>query len=69
MNTTSVNNLWKMLTNLSGTDAMLLGFLLLCAVGGALVAIYIAISALLEARRKRRAERMHQAAKIANRHT
>jgi hypothetical protein len=48
---------------------MLLGFLLLCAVGGTLVAIYIAISALLDARRERRAERMHQAAKIANRHT
>jgi len=69
MSSSSISNLWRTLTNLSGTDALLLGFLLLCAVGGALVAIYIAISALLDARRERRAERMHQAAKIANRHT
>jgi len=69
MNTTSVNNLWKMLSNLSGTDALLLGFLLLCAVGGALVALYIAISALLDARRQRRADRIDHAARIADKQT
>jgi hypothetical protein len=69
MSGSSISNLWRTLTNLSGTDALLLGFLLLCAVGGALVAIYVAISALLDARRERRAERRHQAAEIANRHT
>jgi hypothetical protein len=58
-----------MLMNLSGMEAVLLGLLLLCAVGGALVAIYIAISAALDVRRKRRVERMHHAAPPVNRHT
>ena len=69
MSSSSLNSLWKILTNLSGGDALLLGFLLLCAVGGALVAIYVAISALLDLHRERRAERMHESPRIANRHT
>jgi hypothetical protein len=69
MSSSSISNLWKVLTNLSGTDALLLGFLLLCAVGGVLVAIYIAFSAALDVYRERRAERTHHASRPANKHT
>ncbi len=61
-----MSTLWKILTNLSGMDALLLGFLLLCAVGGVVVAIYVAISATLHGRRGRRVERMHHGARAAN---
>ena len=69
MSSSSISNLWKMLTNLSGTDALLLGFLVLCAVGGVVVAIYIAISAAVAARKERRNERMHPAPPPVNRQT
>ena len=69
MGSSNISSLWKMLMNLSGTDALLLGLLLLCAVGGVLVAIYIAISAALDVRRQRRVERMHHAAPPVNKHT
>jgi hypothetical protein len=68
MSNSSISTLWKLLTNLSGTDALLLGLLLLCAIGGAAIAIYIAISAALDTRRTRRSERMHHAAPRTNRH-
>jgi hypothetical protein len=64
-----MSTLWKVLTNLSGMDALLLGFLLLCAIGGVVVAIYVAISATLAGRRGRRGERMHHAPRAANKHT
>ena len=69
MSSSSISALWKILANLSGVDALLLGFLLLCAVGGLVVAIYVAISAALDVRRERRGHRMHHAARPANRHT
>ena len=57
MSTTSVAAFWRMLSNLSVMEALLLGFLLLCAVAGALVAIYIGIRSLMDARRGRRGGR------------
>jgi hypothetical protein len=57
MGSSSLNALWTVLTNLSGSEALLFGFLLLCAAGGAVVAIYIAIRALMDARKERRARR------------
>ena len=61
MSNSSINALWKTLTSLSGMDALLLGFLLLCALGGALVAIYVGIRAVADARKERRAVRMQHA--------
>jgi hypothetical protein len=61
MSNSNINALWKTLTSLSGIDALLLGFLLLCAAGGALVAIYVGIRAVVDSRRERRADRMQHA--------
>jgi len=67
MSSSSINNLWKVLANLSGTDALLLGFLLLCAVGGAAVAIYIGIRAVVDVRKERHVGRAHHGPRAANR--
>jgi hypothetical protein len=57
MSTLSINSLLKLSSSLSAFEALLLGFLLLCALGGAAVAIYVAIRALIDARAARRGER------------
>ena len=67
MSSSSINHLWKVLANLSGTDALLLGFLLLCAVGGAAVAIYIGIRGVVDVRRERHVGRAHHGPRAANR--
>lgn len=57
MSTLSINSLLKLSSSLSAFEALLLGFLVLCALGGATVAIYAAIRALMDARAERRGER------------
>ena len=57
MSALSVNSLLKLLSSLSAFEALLLGLLVLCAFGGAAVAIYIGIRALIEVRAKHRDER------------
>jgi hypothetical protein len=57
MGTLSVNSLLKLSSSLSAFEVLLLGFLVACALGGALVAIFLAIRSLMEVRAKRRAER------------
>ena len=59
MSSSSIQALLKILANLSVSEALILGFLLLCAVGGALTAILIGIRAILEARKERRSTRSH----------
>ena len=61
MSSSSIAALWKALTNLSGTQALVLGFLLLCAIGGACIAIYVGIRAVLDAREERRMMRARDA--------
>jgi hypothetical protein len=53
----SLSALWKVLTNLSGAEALLFGFLVLCALGGAAVAIYTGLRAIMDSRRERRGSR------------
>lgn len=57
MGSASLNALLRLLTNLSGVDALILGFLVLCAVCGAVVAIYVGLRAFIDARRNRRTRR------------
>jgi hypothetical protein len=54
MSSSSIQALWKILTNLSVSEALMFGFFALCAVGGALTAIFIAIRALIDVRKERR---------------
>jgi hypothetical protein len=57
MGNTTLASLWKTVQSLSATEAAMLGFLLLCAVGGILVAIYVGIRAFIDARQDRRETR------------
>jgi hypothetical protein len=57
MGTTSIGALWKMLTSLSVSEALLLGFLVLCAVGGTITAIFIGVRAAMDFRKERRTNR------------
>jgi hypothetical protein len=50
----SINSLLKLTSSLSAFEALMLGFLLFCAIGGAAVAIYVAIRSLVDARAERR---------------
>jgi hypothetical protein len=68
MGNPTLSGLWKTLQSLSGVEALMLGFLLVCAVGGALVAIYIGITAFINARRDRRESRAHHAPRGMKRH-
>jgi len=49
--------LWRVLTSLSVSDALLLGFLVLCAVGGTITAIFIGVRAAMDFRKERRMNR------------
>jgi hypothetical protein len=57
MSSTSMQALWKLLTSLSVSEAVLFGFFLLCAVGGILTAIFIGIRAVVDVRKERRSNR------------
>ena len=58
MGNSSLQALWKLLTNLSVSEALMFGFLLLCALGGTLTAIYIGIRAVMDMRKERRLGRL-----------
>ena len=57
MSSSSIDALWKILTSLSVSEALLLGFLLLCALGGAVTAIFIGLRAIMDIRKERQANR------------
>jgi hypothetical protein len=57
VSTLSIDSLLKLSSSLSAFEALLLGILVLCAIGGATVAIYAAVRALIEARAERRSDR------------
>ncbi len=54
MGTLNIQSLVKLSSSLSAFEALTLGLLVLCAIGGVLVAIYIAIRSIIEARAERR---------------
>jgi hypothetical protein len=61
MGTLSIDSLLKLSSSLSAVEALMLGFLLLCAIGGVVVAIYVAMRTILEARAERRGLRRGKA--------
>jgi hypothetical protein len=57
MRTLSIDTLLKLSSSLSALEALMLGLLLVCAFGGAAVAIYVAIRSMIDARAERRGVR------------
>jgi hypothetical protein len=57
MRMSSIDTLLRMLSGLSGFEALVLGFLVFCALGGVLVAMYVGIRSLGDARAERRGNR------------